>query len=44
VNYAYASRGSPVTLRMPKEPGDYELRYIQGNKKLLARRPIKVVP
>ncbi len=44
VNYAYVTRGSPAKLRMPKEPGDYELRYIQGNKKVLARRPIKVTP
>lgn len=44
LEYAYAVRGSPVKLKMPKEPGDYELRYIQGGKKLLARRPIKATP
>lgn len=42
--YAYTKSGSPVSLRMPNEPGDYELRFIHGNKKLLARRPITVTP
>ncbi len=40
--YGYVAKGSPARVRMPTEPGDYELRYIQGNKKILARRPIKV--
>lgn len=43
INYAYTSNGSPASLRMPTTPGDYELRFIQGNEKLLARRAIKVV-
>lgn len=42
VTYAYTKTGSPAKLRMPKEPGDYELRFIQGSEKLLARRPIAV--
>ena len=34
-----------VSLRMPKEPGEYELRYVTAqNKKVLARRPVRVVP
>jgi len=44
VTYAYVARGSPAKLRLPKEPGAYELRYIQANKKVLARRPITVTP
>ncbi len=44
VTYGYVASGSPATLRMPKNPGDYELRYLQGGKKLLARRPIKATP
>ncbi len=44
VTYGYVRGGSPARVRMPKEPGDYELRYIQGNKKVLARRPISVTP
>ncbi len=44
VTYGYVRGGSPARVRMPKESGDYELRYIQGNKKVLARRPISVTP
>ncbi len=44
ITYGYVSSGSPASVRMPKEPGDYELRYLQANKKLLARRPIKATP
>ncbi|WP_370334462.1 VWA domain-containing protein [Parvularcula marina] len=43
LGYAYVSKGSPVLLRMPLEAGEYELRYIQGGKKVLARQPITVV-
>ena len=42
--YAPATAGSPANLAIPKEPGDYELRYIHGNKKVLARQPITVTP
>ncbi len=41
-SYAYTKNGSPGTIRMPLEAGDYEIRFIQGNKKILARRPITV--
>jgi Ca-activated chloride channel family protein len=30
-------------LTMPLEPGDYQLRYVQGGKKVIATTPIKVV-
>ena len=43
-SYAYTRAGSPADLRIPKEPGDYELRFIHGNKKVLARAPITVTP
>jgi len=43
-SYVPTRAGSPANLRIPKEPGDYELRYIHGNKKVLARRPITVTP
>ena len=37
------SRGSPLALRMPPQPGEYELRYIlKQGKKILATRRIKV--
>ncbi|MCB1592181.1 MAG: VWA domain-containing protein [Alphaproteobacteria bacterium] len=42
-NYAYSRQGSPAKIRMPLEPGDYELRFVQNNKKVLARRPIRVL-
>lgn len=41
-DYHYARRGSPAEVRMPAEPGAYELRYVQGNQKVLARQPITV--
>lgn len=44
VSYVPTRAGSPARLRIPKEPGDYELRFIHGNKKVLARRPITVTP
>ncbi|MEE2690385.1 MAG: VWA domain-containing protein [Pseudomonadota bacterium] len=42
MDYAYVSRGSPVEVRMPLDAGDYELRYVQGSKKVIARRPIAI--
>ncbi len=42
-DYAYTRNGSPAEIRMPLEPGDYELRFVQNNSKVLARRPIKVI-
>jgi len=42
VAYAYTKAGSPAKIRLPKEPGDYELRFIHGNKKVLARAPLTV--
>jgi Ca-activated chloride channel family protein len=41
-SYAYAAQGSPAKLRMPLEAGEYELRFVQGNRKVLARRAIAV--
>ena len=40
--YEYCSQGSPMTLKMPATPGDYELRYIMRgtSKEIIARRPI----
>lgn len=41
--YVYTHEGSPVTLKAPDEPGDYEIRYATGRKYLtLARAPIRV--
>ncbi len=44
LSYAYTSRGSPAALKAPDAAGDYELRFVQAGKKVLARRPIKIVP
>ncbi|MCK8464023.1 VWA domain-containing protein [Aliiroseovarius sp. S1339] len=44
-NYAYTTRGNPASVKMPLEPGDYQIRYIaSGNPdKILATRDISVV-
>ncbi len=43
-NYTYTKPGSPITVLVPIEPGDAEIRYMtgQGNK-VLARRPLAIV-
>jgi Ca-activated chloride channel homolog len=42
-NYAWIRDGNPVQLRMPVEPGEYELRYYgQPGNLILATRPITV--
>ena len=41
-SYHYTKSGSPATLSMPLEPGEYELRFVQRGEKVLARRPITV--
>lgn len=42
-DYAYTREGDVLTLRMPLEPGEWELRYVQNGKKVLAAKPIEVV-
>lgn len=42
-SYFYPSAGpSPGTLRAPLEPGLHEIRFVQGGRKVLARRTIRV--
>lgn len=41
-DYAYTTRGNPVTIEMPAEAGSYELRYLARGKKVMARQPIEV--
>jgi Ca-activated chloride channel family protein len=43
-DYHYTKSGSPADIRMPFDAGAYELRFVQANKKVLARRPITVTP
>lgn len=42
--YEYTSKGSPLTLRAPDAPGDYELRYLMANTpyRTLGRRGLIV--
>ncbi|HZH52469.1 MAG TPA: VWA domain-containing protein [Microvirga sp.] len=43
--WAYASNGSPARLRLPAEPGLYEVRYISGlDPRILATKPVEVTP
>lgn len=45
VNYRYTSRSNPVDVKMPLEPGEYQIRYVaNGNPdKILATKMINVV-
>jgi hypothetical protein len=43
--YAYTSKGSPLQLTAPDEPGDYELRYLTAQSyATLGRATVKVTP
>ena len=43
INWAYTATGNPVSLLMPNEPGDYEIRYVLGQgKRVLATQAITV--
>ncbi len=41
-SYKYARSGSPSRLKTPDAPGEYELRYVLGGKKVIATRPITI--
>ncbi|MEJ6401662.1 VWA domain-containing protein [Yoonia sp. 2307UL14-13] len=42
-NYTYTDDGSPLQVRMPTEPGTYELRYtLRQNSEVIATKPIEV--
>jgi len=43
--YNYTSRGNPVELKAPAQPGTYEVRYILNQSRTaLARTPVTVTP
>ncbi len=43
-NYAETKKGSPMTINVPKETGEAELRYMSGQgAKVLARRAVRIV-
>lgn len=41
-NYVELSSGSPVDLLMPDQPGDYQLRYVSADGKVLVRKPLNL--
>ncbi len=44
-SYAYITRGSPVTIKVPKALGSFEVRYVIGSsKRTLASIPIDLKP
>ena len=43
ISYVYAREGSPVLLKVPDEPGDYEVRYVMGQgRTILTASSVKV--
>ncbi len=44
LSWKYTKSGNPVKLKMPEEPGTYELRYSFRDKEVLHSRPIMVTP
>jgi Ca-activated chloride channel family protein len=45
LTYTYTSRGNPVKIKAPKEPGTYEVRYILGRgNKVLGKKTITIKP
>jgi len=45
LNYVYTLNGSPSSIRVPDEPGQYEVRYLTGqSNSLLARAQVTVTP
>ncbi|MBO9464900.1 VWA domain-containing protein [Tropicibacter sp. R15_0] len=44
INSADIAKGNPVKLRMPAQPGTYELRYqVKRNREVIARTPITIL-
>lgn len=45
IHYSYTARGNPVTIEVPKEPGDYDIHYLTANSaQSLAMAKLKVTP
>ena len=43
VSYVYAREGSPILLKAPDKPGNYEVRYVMGQERtVLTANPVKV--
>ena len=44
LNYTYTKRGSPLTLQLPDDSGEFEIRYVEGqSSKTLASVPFKLI-
>ena len=44
-NYTYTADGDPLTLQMPSEPGDYEIRYqLAQDNVIIYRHQISILP
>jgi hypothetical protein len=44
-NYAYVARGKELRIATPEAPGEYELRYLTGNRRItLGQRAITIAP
>ncbi len=41
-DYFYPRNGSPGKLKLPKQAGDYEIRYVLDGERIVARKPITV--
>ena len=45
LGYTYTKQGSPLTLKMPSQPGNYEVRYVQNqDNTVLVRKSIEITP
>lgn len=45
IHYSYTARGNPVTIEVPKDPGDYDIHYLTANSaQSLAMAKLKVTP
>src|SRR5699024_6829073 len=45
ITYTYTKEGSPLNLRLPADPGEYEIVYVQHHgRKVLARQTIATTP
>jgi len=43
ISYVYAREGSPILLKLPDQPGNYEVRYVLGQgRTVLTTSPVKV--
>lgn len=44
VAHTFATRGNPIAIWAPREDGDYTLRYVMRDGKVLAEKPVRIRP